>query len=175
MFRVRFRVVPLKALTTVMFFALSLAGLARSESRRVVDTSHCTKLSNSQRSWLPADWKRLLEYARACRVQNANHKSVVVLISVWAELYYKDQPGNTVNQIEMPAPRLFSPSGDPLGQLPYNFPDDPPAQLTVIFTHWTKGFPERIELFLADPREGGNRSLPSLYWDQKQRRYLPEK
>ena len=98
----------------------------------------------------------------------------MLLVSVHADLYYKGQPGKSVHQVKMPSPLLFLPSGDVLGSLPYNFPDDPPAELRVTFDQWVGDFPERIELQLIDPRAAGDRSLPPLIWVANEKKFAVE-
>jgi hypothetical protein len=144
---------------------------AAPERKVVVGTSHCGRLSAAQREWLPSEWQPFLEYTRVCSIQNSKREAVVLLVSAWAILYYKAQPGTTVSQVDMPHPLLFSPAGAVLGSLPYNFPDDPPAELRVTFAQWEDDFPQRIDLFLTDPRAAGSRSLPPLVWDQNQRKF----
>src|SRR5260370_32527594 len=125
----------------VVFLALQFTGAASAQTRRVIPSpSHCEPVSVSQEKWLPPEWTPYLKYSRACSIRDAKHRSVIVLISVWAELYYKAQAAKTVEQVDMPHPGIFSPSGETLGSLPYNFPDDPPAELRVTFTRWVDDF-----------------------------------
>jgi hypothetical protein len=137
-----------------------------------VDPAHCTRLSDAQKQWLTPEWQRYLEYTRICAIGNRRSETALFLVSVHADLYYKSQPGQPVHQVTLPNPLLFLPSGDVLGSLPYNFPDDPPAELRVTFTQWEQGFPERIELYLTDPRAAGSRPLPPLRWNAAQRKFL---
>jgi len=166
----------LTKLGLAVFLALQFTGAARAQTRRVIPSpSHCKPPSASQEKWLSSEWIPYLKYSRACSIRDAKHRSVIVLISVWAELYYKAQAAKNVEQVDLPHPQIFSPSGEILGSLPYNFPDDPPAELRVTFTRWVDDFPERIELFLNDPRAAGNRQLPPMIWSRDQKKYVPEK
>jgi hypothetical protein len=139
--------------------------------KMVVNPAHCGRLSVVQQQWLTSEWLPYLEYTRVCAIQNSRREDLVLLVSVHADLYYKAQPGQSVHQIKMPNPLLFLPSGEVSGSLPYNFPDDPPAELRVTFAQWEGGFPERIELYLADPRAASNRSLPPLIWDANEKKF----
>jgi hypothetical protein len=142
--------------------------------RLVLSPKLCSALSTAQQKWLTPEWQPYLEYTRACPVRNSNSKAVVFLVSVHADVYYKAQTGTSVPLVKLPSPLLFLPSGEVAGSLPYNFPDDPPAELRVTFANWQAGFPQRIDLFLTDVRAGGNRSLPSMLWDKSQKKYLPK-
>jgi hypothetical protein len=128
-------------------------------------------VSNQEKSWLPAEWAPFLRYVKVCPARQAGAKPAVLLVSVFAVDYYKDQPGNVVQQVEMPRPILFSPTGTVLGRLPVNFPDDPPEELQVTFSDWQASFPARVELFVKDPAAGGNRSLRPLLWDRQRSVY----
>jgi hypothetical protein len=139
---------------------------AAAQTHRVVANSqNCKPISAAQQAWLPADWTRFHDYIRACAIRDSKGRSVLVLISVWAALYYEDQSQPIVEQVEMPRPLVFLTSGHLAGTLPANFPDAPPAELRVTFARWKNDFPLRIDFFLTDPRAGGLRSLPSLRWD----------
>jgi hypothetical protein len=138
----------------------------------VVDPAHCASLSEVQQRWLTSEWRPYLQYTRICAIRNAKREAAVLLVSVHADLYYKAQPGQSAQQVQMPRPLLFLPSGEVAGSLPYNFPDDPPAELRVTFMRWVEGFPERIELYLSDPRAAGDRSLPPLIWDESKKKFV---
>jgi hypothetical protein len=140
--------------------------------KMVVNPTHCSRLSDTQQRWLTSEWQPYLEYTRICAIQNSKRENAVLLVSVHAGLYYKAQPGQSVPQVKMPNPLLFLPSGEVSGSLPYNFPDDPPAELRVTFVGWVQGFPERIELYLSDPRAAGDRSLPPLIWDESKKKFV---
>jgi hypothetical protein len=142
--------------------------------RLVLSPKLCSALSTAQQKWLTPEWQPYLEYTRICPVRNSKSQAVVFLISVHADVYYKAQTGTSVPLVKLPSPLLFLPSGEVAGSLPYNFPDDPPAELRVTFANWQADFPQRIDLFLTDARAGGNRSLPSMVWDKSQKKYLPK-
>src|ERR1700752_598807 len=149
--------------------------LARPIPRRLVlNPKLCGALSTAEKKWLPPEWQPYLEYTRVCPVRNSKSQAVVFLISVHADIYYKAQTGTSVPLVKLPSPLLFLPSGEVAGSLPYNFPDDPPAELRVTFANWQADFPQRIDLILTDARAGGNRSLPSMVWDKSQKKYLPK-
>jgi hypothetical protein len=136
----------------------------------VVTSELCTDVSAGEREWLPAEWQPFVRYTRTCTIASAQRKPAVLLISVWADRYYANQPDG-VTQAAMPNPLLFSPSGSKLGTLPFNFPDDPPTKLRVTFTEWTNSFPRRIDLFLTDPAAGGDRDLAPLVWDEQRSQF----
>jgi hypothetical protein len=141
----------------------------------VLSPKVCSALSTAQQKWLTPEWNPYLEYTRVCPVRDSKSRGTVVfLVSVHADVYYKAQTGTSVPLVKLPSPLLFLPSGEVVGSLPYNFPDDPPAELRVTFADWQAGFPQRIDLYLTDPRAGGNRPLPSMLWDKSQKKYLPK-
>jgi len=153
---------------------LQYGGTAACEPARLtVNPNSCTEVSDLQKAWLPAEWAPFVRYVRACPIRQTGPKPAIVLISVFAADYYRNQPGNEVLQVKMPRPILFSPTGTVLGRLPFNFPDDPPAELRVTFAEWQAGFPARVELFLKDPAAGGDRSLRPLVWDPQRAEFRP--
>jgi hypothetical protein len=149
------------------------ASVTAEQPRKVVaSAARCNPLSASQQQWLTSEWQPFLAYTRACPIHDSKQETVLLLVSVQATPYYKAQPGQSVRQVEFPRPLLFSPSGALWGSLPYSFPDDPPAELRVTFTRWEHDFPQKIELYLTDPRASGDRSLPPMVWDPSQKRFL---
>jgi len=156
----------------VIVAASSYSPAHTNADKLVLRPQDCSVLSKAQQDWLSPEWRAFLEQTRVCAVRNSRKEVVVFVVSVQADLYYRAQPGNPVAQVKMPNPLLFLPSGQVAGSLPYNFPDDPPAELRVTFAHWEQDFPQRIDLYLTDPRAAGDRSLPSLQWDKDQKKYL---
>lgn len=154
---------------------LAVANLLGMPSRHSVTLrpALCEASPTRQKQWLGPEWQPFLKYTRTCSIRDLYGKPVLLLISAWAELYYKDQPGGTVEQAKFPKPLLFLPSGARVGSLPFNFPDDPPTELRVTFTSWNGNFPHRIELYLKDPAALGDRSLPPQIWDAAQRKFIP--
>ena len=154
------------SLTLTPFVALYVCAIANASPRVTLDPSRCTAITQSQKLWLPLEWQPFTPYTRVCAVrERSGAKPVLRLISIFATEYYKNQPGKAVQQIKMPEPILFSLTGQILGRLPFNFPDDPPTELRVTFCAWKERFPQRIDLFLKDPAVLGNRTLPPLIWD----------
>lgn len=147
------------------------SGVASAQYKVVLNPNRCVPPTAAQLKWLPLEWQAYTEYVRVCSVRNLQKKSIMLVASVRADLYYKAQPGQSVPLVVLPSPLLFLPAGQISGTLPYNFPDDPPAELRVTFTRWEQGFPRRIELFLTDPRASGNRSLPPLEWNDAEKKF----
>lgn len=162
-------------LLSAAFLGLATSAVSAAPRRVVVTPALCKPTDAVRKQWLPPDWQRFLGYTYTCTIPASTRKPALLLISVRADAYYKNQPGTTVEQVMMPRPLLFSPAGSVLGSLPYNFPDDPPTRLRVTFSGWVNGFPNRIELFLKDPAALGDRSLPPLLWDENQKKFLPGK
>jgi hypothetical protein len=44
----------------------------------------------------------------------------------------------------------------------------------MTFADWEQDFPQRIDLYLTDPRAAGDRALNPLCWDKTQKKYLPK-
>jgi hypothetical protein len=68
-----------------------------------------------------------------------------------------------VQTVAMPAPLLFTPGGRLVGELPSNFPSDPPADLRVDFADWKRGLPFRIDLCVSSPGASGGQWLKPLH------------
>jgi hypothetical protein len=116
--------------------------------------------------WLNAsEWEPFKKHIRVCKILNKKSSPALLLISVWADSYYADKPSGT-ETIVMPKPLLFRPSGIQVGELPVNFPSDPPSELILYFTNWRWGLPHKIKLCVATTAASGNQNLPPL-------RYMP--
>lgn len=134
----------------------------------------CLPPTAAQQSWLDSsEWSAFAGSVRVCAVRQARSSAPALLIvSVWPERYYADKPSGTLT-VAMPKPLLFSGTGAPLGVLPANFPDDPPAELVLRFTRWQRGLPQQISLCLSSPAAGGDSWLAPLRYDRSARRYVP--
>lgn len=128
----------------------------------VANEKICKRPVRTELDWLDAPaWVQFTEYIRVCKVLNGTSSPALLLISVWADLYYSDKPTGT-ETIAMPKPLLFTPSGKQVGELPVNFPSDPPSELVIHFTNWRRGFPYEIRLCVATPTASGDQTLPPL-------------
>jgi len=163
---------PVLRILLIFAVVAGSSGRVLAQHKLVLNPNRCLRPSEEQLKWFPPGWQTYTNYVRVCPVRNLGEKPVLLLASVRADLYYRAQPGPSVTEVELPSPLLFMPTGQVSGILPFNFPDDPPAELRVTFTRWEHGFPHRIELFLTDPRASGNRNLPALEWDEAQKKFL---
>jgi hypothetical protein len=138
-----------------------------------VTPADCVAPDASVRARLDEAWQPFLPFTRACTVRSPERQPALLLVSVWAERYYEDS--RSAVQAAMPKPLLLTTSGATVGRLPFNYPDDPPAALTVTFHDWRDGFPRRIELFVKDPAALGDRALPPLRWNETSRQFVAER
>jgi len=155
--------------------ALCVAPAVHGAAERSVspDPKACRAATTGQARWLDQQWKEFMPFVRVCPIRDTRARTVLLLVSTWAELYYADKPSGTAT-VAMPRPLLFLPGGVPVGSLPVNYPDDPPHELAVAFTAWRRGFPERINLTMKSPTVAEGQKLPSLVWDGTARRYVAE-
>jgi len=86
-------------------------------------------------------------------------------------MYYRSLPGQSAELVDQPKPLLLMPDGIRCGELPYSFPDDPPAEIQVRFLDWRSGFPWRIDIAVKDPTASGDRRLRKT-WDARRKFYL---
>src|SRR5262249_40261983 len=97
----------------------------------VADENVCKRPADIQLAWLDASaWGPFTEYIRVCSVRSGKSPITLLLVSVWADLYYSDKPVGS-ETVVMPKPLLFTPKGRRVGELPVNFPTDPPAELVL--------------------------------------------
>lgn len=131
----------------------------------------CQPPTPVQRQWLQADdWKPFEPFVRVCTVLDNKGAAALLVVSVWADLYYADKPAGSTT-VQMPKPLLLLPNGRKVGELPSNFPSDPPAELVIRFTQWTHDLPSTIELSLATPTASGDQTLAPLKYNPAQQRY----
>jgi hypothetical protein len=137
----------------------------------VADDGVCKRPAATQLAWLDAaEWGPFTEYIRVCSVRSGKSPVALLLISVWADLYYSDKPAGS-ETVAMPKPLLFNPRGRRVGELPVNFPSDPPAELVLRFTDWRKGFPHEVRLCVASPTASGDQALAPLRYQPAAQRY----
>lgn len=132
----------------------------------------CKRPTPIQMAWLVAPaWSRFAEFIRVCKVSRAKDaKPAVLLFSVWADELYAKEPAGA-ETVAMPRPVLFSPAGRKLGELPANFPSDPPSELLIAFREWRHGMPQEIALCIRTPTASGDQALPSLRYSASIRQY----
>ena len=131
----------------------------------------CTPPTPAVLQWLdPSQWRQFERDVRVCRVAQGRAPAALLIVSVWADLYYKDKPGGT-QTVAMPKPLLFTPAGKLVGELPSNFPSDPPAELIVRFTDWRQDFPNEIRLCVSSPTAAGDQALTPLRYDARTRQF----
>ena len=164
----------LKSLLPLLGLCLSAYVSAAEHSQRAFlpNETLCKAPSPIQETWLDAAWANYLQYVRVCRIAAADGRDSVMLISVWADLYYSDR---TISEpiAQLPKPLLVNPTGARLGELPVNFPSDPPVELNIYFSDWRNGLPNRIDLCVVSPTASGNQRLLPLKFTQKVQRYQP--
>lgn len=133
----------------------------------------CKKPTSVQVKWLTEEWDNFLPFVRVCPIINKQKETVMLVVSVWADLFYSGKPQGFVD-VSMPLPLLFLPQGRLVGRLPMNYPDDPPNELVVTFGNWRRGFPEKIDLLVKSPTPSGDQVVPSLLWNTETRSYERE-
>lgn len=151
-------------LTAVATVALYLASPSAISGPLVtVRPGDCIPASRQQKNWLGSVWVPFQPFVKSCEVKSGR-KTVLYLISVWADDYEAKLP-ESAPSVKFPKPILLGPAGVVLGELPMNFPRDPPRTLTVTFARWLGGFPHEVRFWVDDPTVLGNHSIPSLEWD----------
>lgn len=128
-----------------------------------VDARTCRALTKAQQGWLGPEWNSYRAFTKSCEVKSGKVAALFV-VSVWADDYYAKQPA-TAAAVKFPKPILASPAGTKLGELPMDFPRDPPRTLDVTFARWVRGFPNEVRLSVEDPTVVGDHKLPALEWE----------
>ena len=131
----------------------------------------CKAATPTQLAWLaPEAWAKFAAFVRVCEIGHGGTPPALLVVSVWADPFYDQLPASEP-AVTMPMPLLLAPDGRKLGELPMNFPSDPPEQLTLRFDHWSAGPPGDIFLCVLSPTVSGNRPLPSLHYLPAKQRY----
>jgi hypothetical protein len=136
-----------------------------------LDAKRCRPVSARERKWLTDEWTEFQSFAIACPVALARGKTALYVMSVDGYELEKTLPKDAAAP-RLPRAIIVAPDGAHLGLLPYAFPFDPPVSLSVTFADWLKNFPRTVELFLRDPAVGGDKTLPSLKWNESLKRYI---
>jgi len=161
-----------RLLISIAVLTLLVCGSAHASGNAfVANEKVCKAPTHTQLEWLDAStWGPFSEYVRVCSISSPKRPPLLLLISVWADLYYSDKPSGT-ETVAMPKPLLFTPKGKQVGELPVNFPTDPPSELVLFFADWRKGFPYEIRLCVASPAASGDQVLSPLRYVPAAQRY----
>lgn len=136
----------------------------------IPDLKTCEVPTATQLTWLSSSWQNFTPFIRVCPVYAKRSKPVLLVVSVWAELYYEQQPSGAAT-VPLPKPLIFTVAGRNVGELPMNFPDDPPHELILTFKNWQEEFPYRVELRVKSPTASDDQMLAPLIWDKASRQY----
>ena len=156
----------------VMLLALLIGSCAHSSAAPPVtpDLKACKPPTSAQATWLDSTWHSYIPFVRVCPVRTGHSKPALLIVSVWAEIYYAQQPSAAVT-VPMPKPLIFTTAGRNVGEIPMNYPDDPPHELVLTFKNWKDGLPHRIELTVKSPTASDGQELAPLNWDKATRKY----
>ncbi len=144
-----------------------------SRSWRTLSPANCKPLDDAEQAHLPASWKGFTAAARRCDLAAPGASSQVMLVSVFAEDYFRGLPASTP-WADFPKPLLMDTAWRCLGALPELYPLDEPRTLTLRHGRWVDGIPQEIRVQVANPALGGDYALPTLHWQPAQRRYLAD-
>ena len=164
----------LRTTVTVATVLILSGASAQAEVRPFAPSEHvCKPPTPAQQAWLDAAvWGSFSASIRACSIGRRGAPAALLLVSVWADVYYADKPSGT-ETVAMPKPILFTPNGLAVAELPVNFPSDPPAELIVRFADWRRGLPREIRLCVSSPTASGDSVLPALRYQPATQRYAP--
>jgi hypothetical protein len=138
----------------------------------VPDESNCKPVTPQQTEWLDRKaWEPFQQYVRVCTVRSDPPATAILIVSVWADLYSAGEHAATMSP-SFPLPLLFKPDGTRLGELPMNFPTDPPAELVLRFTHWRLALPQEITLCVASPTASGDQLISPLVYQPASGHYI---
>jgi hypothetical protein len=118
---------------------------------------------------LTAEWQRFAAHIHACVVIDPRGMPALEILAVSAQSFYSAQPPQSMT-VNLPRPAILLPGGQLAGQLPYNYPDDPPWTTTLAFSRWQAGLPERIAMRVHGRAVAGDHDVV-LQWDVAARRY----
>lgn len=160
--------------STIALAALALLGGACGSVTAgpfIANDQSCKAATLAQLGWLEgASWMPFSEHVRVCTVRNGNAAAALLVVSVWAQSYYEKKPPGS-ETVSLPKPLLFTPGGKRIGELPLNFPDDPPVELVLDFVNWRHGLPQEIKLCVASPAASGDQALAPLKYRAATERY----
>ena len=121
-----------------------------------------------------AGWGTYKTYIRACPLgASAKTPAKLWLLTVFAQLYLKDHPGETTWP-DFPRPLLVTADGHCLARLPELFPFDEPRTLNLRYGPSVDGMPAEIRVHVSNPAVGGDYDLPVLRWAPAQHAYVAQ-
>lgn len=122
---------------------------------------------------LAAGWDAYKPYVRACPLAMSNASTKLWLLTVFAQPYLHDHPGETAWP-NFPRPRLVTADGHCVARLPELFPFDEPRSLHLRYGPSVDGMPVEIRVYVSNPAAGGDYTLPVLRWSPAQRAYIAQ-
>lgn len=125
-------------------------------------------------SKLPAYWHKYSSFIKICKLkQRAATTAPVSIISIWVLEYYDTRfpPPATHISESFPLPIVVNDKLRPIGQLPQQYPDDPPRELDIYYRETLVGIPSDVLIDVYNPAVNGDYYYAPLKWNPKSERY----
>jgi hypothetical protein len=163
---------------TVCGAALTACALASpnstSSSLHALSQAQCAPPSNAgYHGPLPTTWDTYKPYVRACPLASAKASPKLWLLTIFAQPYLDDHPGETTWP-NFPRPQLVDADGHCLARLPELFPFDEPRTLSLRYESSAGTMPGEIRVHVSNPAMGGDYDLPVLRWMPAQHAYIAQ-
>ena len=123
---------------------------------------------------LPIEWSKYTDFIKICKLKNKNSSAAQTsIISIWVLDYYNARfLSPTLRKEEkFPAPVIVDIKNNIIGQLPQQFPDDPPRELDVFYQKYDGDLSAEILIDVYNPAVSGDYYYTPLKWNINNRRY----
>ena len=128
-------------------------------------------------SQLPADWHHSAGFVKICQLkQKKTTATPVSIISIWVLDYYdaKFPPPATRKGEKFPLPIVVDNEFHTLGQLPQQYPDDPPRELNIYYSEFQAGTMSEILIDVYNPAVSGDYYYAPFRWNKQDKIYEME-
>ena len=140
---------------------------------KLLKPDSCIRLDKGLVQRLPDQWQRYGDFVKICRLRDAKSNARASIVSIWVLDYYNAKFPAPTPRVweEFPLPLIVDEDFKPVGQLPENYPDDPPRELEIYYSKKVSDAPPQIRVKVYNPAVTGDYSYPPMIWNKKNKRY----
>jgi hypothetical protein len=141
---------------------------------KLVNPDKCIPVDEELVIKLPQEWHKYADFMKICKLEDKNKSDAKVsIISVWVLDYFNTKFPPPARHIweNFPLPLIVDNNLNQIGQLPEQYPDDPPRELDVSYGKQFQGIPTEIRVDVYNPAVGGDYFYAPLKWNRKTGRY----
>jgi hypothetical protein len=141
---------------------------------KLLNPDECVPLDNKLAFQLPAEWHKYADFIKICKLKEKEPTDAKVsIISIWVLEYFNTRFPPPARHIweNFPLPLIVDREFKQIGQLPEQYPDDPPRELDIYFGKQQMGIATEIRIDVYNPAVSCDYYYAPLKWSKKDGRY----